>query len=94
VQAALGFSDAQLGALASATSAPGRYSEALLVTPAGRGMVRIVTDPLTYWVATTHPNDLERWARALAEAGQDPARALARLLDADAAAATPQAKGA
>ncbi|MFQ5945139.1 MAG: TraC family protein [Anaerolineae bacterium] len=68
LQGPLGFTDRHVQALAGATNVPGRYSEALLVTPTGRTIVRIVTDPITYWVATTHPADTARWEMALAEA--------------------------
>lgn len=80
LQAVLGFSDVQVQALASATSVVGRYAEALVVTPAGRRLVRIVPDRATYWVATTHPADLGRWQRALEEAGGRPDVAFDTLL--------------
>ena len=69
MQQPLGFGDQHLQALASATNVPGRYSEAMLVTPSGRCMVRIIPDPVTYWVATTHPADTGRWNAALHETG-------------------------
>ncbi len=80
---ALGFSDQHLQALASATNVPGRYSEAMLVTPGGRCMVRIIPDPATYWVATTHPADIGRWSAALEEAGGRVDAALDKLLAAN-----------
>jgi conjugal transfer ATP-binding protein TraC len=79
----LGFGDHHLQALASATNVPGRYSEALLVTPGGRCMVRIIPDPMTYWVATTHPADTGRWNVALEETGGRVDAALDRLLAAN-----------
>lgn len=79
----LGFSERHLEALASATNVPGRYSEAMLVTPGGRCMVRIIPDPVTYWVATTHPADTGRWNAALEDTGGRVDAALDRLLTAN-----------
>lgn len=79
----LGFSERHLQALSSATNVPGRYSEAMLVTPGGRCMVRIIPDPVTYWVATTHPADTGRWNLALEETGGRVDAALDRLLAAN-----------
>ena len=79
----LGFSEQHLQALASATNVPGRYSEAMLVTPGGRCMIRIIPDPVTYWVATTHPADTGRWNRALEETDGRVDAALDKLLAAN-----------
>ncbi|MGQ0721971.1 MAG: TraG/VirB4 family ATPase [Candidatus Eiseniibacteriota bacterium] len=79
----LGFGEQHLQALASATNVPGRYSEAMLVTPGGRCMVRIIPDPVTYGVATTHPADTGRWNVAVVESGGRVDAALDRLLAAN-----------
>jgi conjugal transfer ATP-binding protein TraC len=79
----LGFSEQHLQALASVTNVPGRYAEALLVTPGGRCMVRIIPDPVTYWVATTHPADTGRWNVALEETSGRVDAALDKLLAAN-----------
>jgi conjugal transfer ATP-binding protein TraC len=79
VRTLLELSPAETAALRSVTSRKGAYSEALLVTGLGSGIVRLTVDPITYWMVTTDPSDLARWADARGESGGDPHSALARL---------------
>lgn len=68
----------------------GAFSEALLITPRGSGLVRLAVDPLTYWTATTNPGDRARWAEALAAHAGDPHAALAALAGNGVAAPAPR----
>ena len=67
-------------ALRSVASRKGVYSEALLVTGSRSGIVRLVVDAVTYWLITTDPADLARWAEARAAVGGDAVAALERIL--------------
>jgi type-IV secretion system protein TraC len=75
----LDLSPAETAALRSVTSRKRGYSEALLVTGSGSGIVRLAVDPITYWMVTTDPADLARWEAARGEARGDPLAALERL---------------
>jgi hypothetical protein len=79
VRALLDLTPAETAALRSVASRKGAYSEALLVTGAGSGIVRLAVDPITYWMVTTDPADLARWQGAQAEVGGDALAALERL---------------
>ena len=79
VRALLDLTPAETAALRSVASRKGAYSEALLVTGAGSGIVRLAVDPVTYWMVTTDPADLARWQAARAEVGGDVLAALERL---------------
>ena len=67
-------------ALRSVASRKGAYSEALLVTGSGSGIVRLAVDAITYWTVTSDPADLARWQAARAETAGDPRAALERIL--------------
>jgi conjugal transfer ATP-binding protein TraC len=79
VRALLDLTPAETAALRSVASRKGAYSEALLVTGAGSGIVRLAVDPVTYWMVTTDPADLARWEAARAEVEGDVLAALERL---------------
>jgi type-IV secretion system protein TraC len=79
VRTLLDLTAAETAALRSVASRKGAYSEALLVTGAGSGIVRLTVDPVTYWMVTTDPADLARWEAALAEVRGDTLAALERL---------------
>lgn len=79
LQALLGLGPHETACLRSVGSRKGAFSEALLLTPRGSGLMRLAVDPLTYWAATTDPADRARWAAALAGSGGDPHAALAAL---------------
>jgi hypothetical protein len=74
------LSSAETAALRSVASRKGAYSEALLVTGSGSGIVRLTVDAITYWTVTSDPTDLARWQAARAEAAGDPRAALERIL--------------
>jgi conjugal transfer ATP-binding protein TraC len=80
VRALLDLSPAETAALRSVASRKGQYSEALLVTGSGSGIVRLAVDPITYWTVTSDPADLARWQAARAEAVGEPRAALERIL--------------
>ena len=80
VRALLDLSSAETAALRSVASRKGAYSEALLVTGSGSGIVRLAVDAITYWTVTSDPADLARWQTARAEAAGDPRAALERIL--------------
>ncbi len=75
----LGLSPYQLEALRSVHAVKRAFSEALVVTDRGSGVVRILVDPLTYWIATSDPADRARWAEAVTAAGGDRQAALQAL---------------
>jgi len=54
----LGLSPEKTALFASLESVPGKFSEALLETPTGSGVIRIVLPPAMYWITTT--NERER----------------------------------
>ena len=76
----IGLTEYQAALLRTAGSVRGAFSEGLLVTPSGSGLVRLIVDPLTYWTATTAPQDQARWAVELARSGGDARRAVARIV--------------
>jgi type-IV secretion system protein TraC len=80
VRALLDLNSAETAALRSVASRKGQYSEALLVTGSGSGIVRLAVDPITYWTVTSDPADLARWQAARAETAGDPRAALERIL--------------
>jgi hypothetical protein len=80
VRTLLDLSPAETAALRGVASRKGQYSEALLVTGSGSGIVRLAVDAITYWTVTSDPADLARWQAARAEAAGDPRAALERIL--------------
>jgi type IV secretory system conjugative DNA transfer VirD4/TraG family protein len=65
--------------LSSVTTVKGQFSEMLILSTAGKGVARLVQDPLTYWVTTSDPSDNERLRAAVARHGGDVRAALAEL---------------
>ena len=55
----LSLTPAQRTLFRSLESVPGKFAEALLLTPNGSGVIRIVLPPSVYWIATTKPNERE-----------------------------------
>jgi type-IV secretion system protein TraC len=80
VRALLDLSPAETAALRSVASRKGLYSEALLVTGFGSGIVRLAVDAITYWTVTSDPADLARWQAARTEVAGDPRAVLERIL--------------
>ena len=80
LQSLLDLSAVETEALRSVASRKGVYSEALIVTGSRSGIVRLVVDAVTYWLITTDPADLARWAEARAAVGGDAVAALERIL--------------
>jgi len=66
--------------LAGLTTVKGRFSEMLVVSTAGKGVARLVPDPLLYWIATSDPRDNAMLAEATERTG-DVRRALAELAE-------------
>lgn len=61
-----GLNDAELGIIRHLGQVKGVYSEAYMITGKRRGLVRIMPDPHTYWIATSEPiKDLPARAEAL-----------------------------
>ncbi len=76
----LGLTDTDIDAIASLVTRKGLYSTVYLVSPRGRGRVRIVLGDLEYWICSNDPDrDQPPRAAANAEADGDPWLAL-RLL--------------
>jgi len=55
--------------LAGLVTVKGKFSEMLVVSTAGRGVARLVPDPLLYWIATSDPADQARLGAALQRLG-------------------------
>lgn len=53
------LSDREVALYQSVRTEGGQFSEVFLKTPFGSGVARLVMDPLSYWIATTDPPDLE-----------------------------------
>ncbi len=66
--------------LQSVRSNPPHYSEIFIDSPAGCGVARLVVDKHSYWVNTSHPNDVLRFNR-LCQLGLSPAEAIDALVD-------------
>jgi len=57
--------------IASLDTKPGFYSEFYLMSPHGEVICRLLTDKLTYALATTTPDDVAELNRLAAESGGD-----------------------
>ncbi len=55
--------------LSGLTTVKGRFSEMLIVSSAGKGVARLVCDPLLYWLSTSDPRDNDLLARTVARHG-------------------------
>jgi hypothetical protein len=76
----LGLTQTDIDAITSLVTREGLYSTVYLISPRGRGRVRIILGDLEYWICSNHPDrDQPPRAAALAEANNDPWHAL-RLL--------------
>jgi hypothetical protein len=76
----LGLTDTDIATIGDLQTAKGEYSEVFLLSPRGRGVVRIQLGDVEYWTASSDPDrDQPVRAAALADAGGDPWEAL-RLL--------------
>jgi conjugal transfer ATP-binding protein TraC len=62
----LDLSPTQKELLASVESVKGAFSEALYVGSNGQGVLRLVQDPLTYWITTSDPEDRARLQELMA----------------------------
>jgi conjugal transfer ATP-binding protein TraC len=67
--------------LAGLTTVKGRFSEMLIVSTAGKGVARLVPDPLLYWVATSDPADNERLGAKIRACDGDVRRALREITE-------------
>jgi conjugal transfer ATP-binding protein TraC len=54
-------------AIASVTTAKGKFSEMFIQTPAARGVARLVADPYFYWLATSKAEDNAELAKVTAK---------------------------
>jgi conjugal transfer ATP-binding protein TraC len=54
-------------AIASVTTAKGKFSEMFIQTPSARGVARLVADPYFYWLATSKADDNAILAKVAAE---------------------------
>ena len=76
----IGLTDVDVDQITSLTTRKGLYSTVYVVSPRGRGAVRILLGDLEYWICSSDPeNDQPKRVAALAEADGDPWKAL-RLL--------------
>lgn len=55
----LALSEETANVLRSLNTVKGQYSEALVITPASSGVIRLVPDPFLYWAANTEPRNNE-----------------------------------
>lgn len=77
---ALGLSDTDIDAVAALETLKGHYSTCYLISPRGRGKVRVALGALEYWICSNDPErDQPARAAALAQTDGDPWQAL-RLL--------------
>jgi conjugal transfer ATP-binding protein TraC len=53
------LSDKEIDLLKSVETQKGRFSEALMISDASRGVIRLVPDPFLYWLATSDAKDNE-----------------------------------
>ncbi|MCK4326839.1 hypothetical protein KAW55_08820, partial [bacterium] len=76
MQVNLDLSDTDVRILKSLDTVKGKFSEALIKAGNAGGVVRLVSDPTSYWLYTTDPKD-ERYLREkLAESGNDLEKAI------------------
>jgi hypothetical protein len=76
----IGLTDVDVEQITSLTTRKGLYSTVYVVSPRGRGAVRVLLGDLEYWICSSDPeNDQPKRVAALADAGGDPWEAL-RLL--------------
>jgi len=64
----LGLSAEKTALFTSLESVPGKFAEALLETPTGSGVIRIVLPPSMYWITTSNERErryLEELSRRL-----------------------------
>jgi conjugal transfer ATP-binding protein TraC len=54
------YDDFYMNLLESVNTARGRYSEIFLDTPTGKGVVRLIVDPYSYWMFTSDAQDNSR----------------------------------
>ncbi len=76
----IGLTDTDIEQITKLTTRKGLYSTVYVVSPRGRGAVRILLGDLEYWICSADPeNDQPKRTTALTETGGDPWQAL-RLL--------------
>ena len=66
VKNVLKLNEQEIELISSLEQKRGEYSEVFLINNDKRGVLRVCPTPLEYWIATTHPADLERieeWKR-------------------------------
>lgn len=58
-QEILSLNEAEISAIKSLSSKKGKFSEHLYIQDENKSILKIESDPLSYWVCTTDPNDKE-----------------------------------
>lgn len=76
VQKDLGLTDTEAKMLKTVTTVKGKFSEALLKTDEASGIIRYVSDPVSYWLYTTNPQDTAYLEKKKEEANGNMEKAL------------------
>ena len=74
----LSLSGAVLDALKTLETVKGRYSEAYVITDSSSGIIRLVPDPILYWVANSEPRNNEYLQQKVDECNGDILQAIQR----------------